>query len=92
MSPVKYKEKTPLVAAHNAFKEDESKLSKALVPYRHRIALRRLLSLYELELHRDAPLKFKELRRILGMDEEDYLKEVRRTIVLVDVDTLPLSA
>ncbi|KAH9839007.1 uncharacterized protein C8Q71DRAFT_747116 [Rhodofomes roseus] len=75
MLPVKYKEKTTLVAAHNAFKEDEYKLPKGLAPYRHKTNLRRLLSLYDVELHRDAPQKFSELRRIWDVDEEDYVRE-----------------
>ena len=76
MSPAHYKERTTVVAAHNAFKEGESKLPKGLVPYQHTVGLRRFMNLYDLELHRNAPQKFRELRRIWGVDEEDYMREV----------------
>ena len=77
MSPAHYKERTTVVAVHNAFKEDEGKLPKDLVPYHHALGIGRFLNLYDLELHRDAPEKFRELRRLWGMDEEEYMREVR---------------
>ena len=78
MSPARHKERTTVVAVHNAFKEDERKLPKDLVPYHHTLGIGRFLNLYDLELHRDAPEKFRELRRLWGMDEEEYMREVRR--------------
>lgn len=75
-SPAKYKERVTLRAAHNAFIEDPDKLLRELQPYKHTLSWRRLLNLYELVLHRDAPARFAELRKMWGLDEEEYQREV----------------
>ena len=79
-SPAKYKERVTLRAAHNAFGEDPESLPQELQPYEHTLSWRRLLNLYELVLHRDAPARFAELRKIWGLDEENYHREVCHTL------------
>jgi hypothetical protein len=77
VSPAKYKEAVTLRTAHRAFKEDDSSVpAKQLVPYKHVFRWRTLLNLYALNLHRDAPARFAELRRMWGIDEDEYRKEV----------------
>jgi hypothetical protein len=77
MGPAAYKERVTLQAAHDAFKESAERGNDELMPYQHHFNWRTLLNLYKMRLHRDAPAKFKELRRMWGIDEEEYSREVR---------------
>ena len=54
MSPSHNKGRTAVVAVHNAFKEDESRVPKGFVLYQHTMGLRQVMNLGGLELHRDA--------------------------------------
>lgn len=78
LSPAKYKEAVTLRAAHDAFKEDvgsDGVKAKELVPYKRRWVPGRLMNLYAMKLHRNAPVRFQELRRMWGVDEEEYKRE-----------------
>lgn len=75
-NPMRYKERVTLRAAHNAFEEESEKLPRDLKPFGYTFRWRRVFNLYQLVLHRDAPEKFKELRELWGVDEEQYQQEV----------------
>ena len=72
-----------LRAAHAAFhsdKPDKRHPPDALLPYRYHVTSSKLMNLYDLELHRDAPARFAELRSIWGIEEAEYTREVRSTV------------
>lgn len=79
MDPAKYQERVTLRAVHRAFldKPDKHHQPDALLPYRHNLNWDRLLNVYDLKLHRDAPRKFADLRSVWGIDEAEYTSEVR---------------
>jgi hypothetical protein len=80
ISPAAIKERATLAAAHAAFAEDADALPPDLVPYAPRTRWARLPRLYKLTLHRNAPRAFADLRRLWGIDEDQYRAEVRAVL------------
>jgi hypothetical protein len=82
VSPQQYKEDVTLRAAHRAFLEDADSLPEELVEYTWRTKWTRLLNFYSMKLHRNVPKRFEELRKVWGIDEDEYRREVSQTVII----------